>query len=206
MAILNHMRGKMFIGPLAGLALGGGIAGLGGLFSGGKSAPSAQDIAGQFGPEQLRVLQEALFNLIGGGASFQGQLARSNVLGQSAGQRIAASSARKGLSSTGVGAIASGIGSQLGGFSQQNLLGQLDASSLQAALGLLGQQLQAFTSLKGREIGQPTTAGRVFGAAAGAAGPSLLDLLGGGQSTTISPGDLLGKLTARNPQQPFTLR
>ena len=113
MAILNNMRGKRFIAPLAGLAIGSGIAGLGGLFSGGKSAPSAEDIAGQFGPEQLRALQEALFNLIGGGASFQGQLARSNILGQSAGQRIAASSARKGLSSTGVGAIASGIGSQL---------------------------------------------------------------------------------------------
>jgi len=167
--------------------LGAGLSGagfLGSLLGGGRErAPSAQQLNQQFGPEQLAQNQQQLFRMLASSPAFRNILQQQAQQGQQLGQNITAGLARRGLTTSGIGTIGSALGGAAGGFAQSQARAGLSSSALNASQQNLMAQLQAFTQLRGQEVGQPTPFGQAFGSLLGAT-PNLFFGGGGGGGGT----------------------
>lgn len=185
--------------PAIGLGLTG-LSALGGLFGhkGGNAAGYLRSVNQNFGPNALNADYQRLFSMLASSPSFQSQLSGINLAGQNLSQGLASSFANRGLTSSGVGTIAQNLGNATGGFESQRAIGSLSSDALNAAQQNLLARLQAWSSLTGQSIGQPSPFGSIFGSLLSAGGPALAQYFAGkGQQ---NPWPYNGPM--QGPQQP----
>ncbi len=168
----------------AGISLAGGIASL---FSGGNKAPTAQELEEMFGTGALSKEFQQLFQLLASNPAFQNQLAQLNLTGQNAGQTINANLASSGLSTSGIGALGTNLGSTISGLGQSQAVSGLSAAALQGAQGNLDARQRSFTQLRGQEVGQPTASQNLFGNLLSSQGPGLAQLFAKTKTPELRP-------------------
>lgn len=151
------------------LALGG-AGGLATLL-GGRKELSLADLEKMFGAGALGGRANELFGLLANSESFRNAVGNANITGQNLGQNINQNLARAGLDTSGIGAVASGLGNAASGFNISNLIGNLQGQALNKAGDL--NSLLANLFLGTRQSG-PTGLQTLGGSVLGALGPSFL--------------------------------
>lgn len=150
---------------------------------------NAQQQAGQlsslFGPGVAAGDTQRLFQLLMGSPAFQSMMQNISLQGNQISQNLNAGLAQRGLTGTGVGTIASSLGSAVPGFMQTQAKGQLFSDAMSSAMQNLLARLGSYTQLEQQRRSQPSTFGRIAGGVLGAAGTAIpfLHSFGGGQQT-----------------------
>lgn len=162
--------GGGFLGgfPIFG-AIGALSGALGGLF-GRQKLPSAQDLQRLFGPAALSGDIQKLYDYLSKSQGFQSQLTQNNLNAQNFQNNLAANLGARGLTTTGVGAIANAAGQSAYATGEQALRGGLFNQAGDLAQQNLLARLQAYQSFQQQQATMPTGLQSLFGGIANAGG------------------------------------
>jgi hypothetical protein len=123
---------------------------------------SANQVNTLFGPQQQAMDTQRLYSMLMGSPAFQSMLQNYSLQGNQLGANLTAGLARRGLTGTGVGTVAQGMGQSAAGFAQTGARGDLWQQAMQMALQSLMSRMGAATDLY-RTSQQPSFLERAFG-------------------------------------------
>lgn len=125
--------------PLAGI-LGGGLLGA----LGSSNRGNTKEINRMFGPQALSGDIMAIYNMLSQGPQFRQMLSQNMVNASQFEHSLRGNLAQRGLTSTGIGSIATSAGQSAGAFGEQALRGGLFGTAADVAQQNLLARLQAY--------------------------------------------------------------
>lgn len=162
--------------PLASM----GVGLLGGLFNKSSKVPSLQELMSQFGPGALAQNTTQLYDFLKSSPQFMDVLNKNAAAGANLSQSLNQNLGARGLTTTGVGSVASSLGANASAFGASALRGGLFGEAGSMAQNNLSQMLQAYLSTLGMKQNQPNRLDSLFSSLL-TAGASALPFAGGEQ-------------------------
>ena len=156
----------------------GAVGGLLGTLFGGQKPPSADELKRLFGPGALAGDTQQLYQLLANSPQFRQQLSQNNINASGFEHNLRGGLAARGLTTSGVGTIATAAGQSAGQYGEQALRGGLFGTAGDMAQQNLLARLQAFMQSQQLGMQQPSTLQR-FGGGLGLAGGQFQSLFGG---------------------------
>lgn len=163
--------------PLASM----GVGLLGGLFNKGSKVPSLEELMSQFGPGALTRNTTQIYDFLKNSPQFMDALNKNALAGANLSNSINQNLGARGLTTTGVGSIASSLGANASAFGASALRGGLFGQAMEAGQNNLSQMLQAYLSTLGMKQQQPNRLDSLFSSLL-TAGGAALPFAGGGNT------------------------
>lgn len=155
--------------PLASM----GVGLLGGLFNKTAKPPSLQELMDQFGTGALTRNTQQMYDFLKTSPQFMDLLNKNAAAGANLSNSLNHNLAARGLTTTGVGSIASALGANATAFNESSLRGGLFGQAMDASQNNLSQLLQAYMGTLGMKFNQPNRLDSLFSSLLTAGGAAL---------------------------------